>query len=192
MRLFIGIEIDEAVRARAVAIAESLRGRLESAGRQGGRMRWIPAGNLHITLWFLGEVQDDRTDAITRALGVPFGLAPFDLHLSGLGIFPPSGAPRVVWLGTRGEEALARLHAELAARLRPLGFEPERRQYSAHLTLARIATPPIGTRRADVRDAIGGLPGDAGSCRVDAVTLFHSRLSPKGATYDALLRVPLV
>ena len=188
MRLFIGIELDEQVRDAAAAIAESLRNRL------GPRIdaRWIPAANLHITLWFIGEVADDRAEALLRAIDQPFAEAAFDIHIAGLGAFPASGAPRVIWIGVpSGGERLVRLHAELAARLRAFGIEPERRGYSAHLTIARVKEVPGGDRDGQWRAAFRASPAVAGQCRVAAVTVFQSRLSPKGATYEPLLRVPL-
>ena len=172
---------------RAAAVAESLRTQL---GRRIDA-RWIPSANLHITLWFIGEVPDDRAEAILRAIRPPFREAPFDIQLAGLGAFPPSGVPRVIWVGVQsGAEGLARLHVELAERLRPLGIEPERRGYSAHLTIARVKDVP-GGERAAVRTAFRALPAVAGRCRVAVVTVFRSRLSPKGAAYEPLLRVPL-
>jgi 2'-5' RNA ligase len=188
LRLFIGVELDDAVRDSAAAIANSLRRYL------GDRVdaRWVPASNLHITLWFIGNVADDRTDEILRGMGRPFTIPVFDIHIAGLGAFPPSGAPKVFWLGVQsGAEHLAGLHAALSARLLPLGFEPERRAYSAHLTIARVKEVHRGKAEADLRASLRLIAVDAGTCRVTGVTVFRSHLSPKGATYEALLRVPL-
>lgn len=185
MRIFIGVELDDTVRESAAAAAASLRTQL------GARVqaRWIPADNLHITLWFIGEVAEDRAEQILRALGVPFPDESFDVRVAGAGSFPLSGAPRVFWLGvTSGAERLARLHAEIARRLQPLGIEPERRPYSAHVTVARVKE---ARDYRGLRAALRGIAAEAGISRVRAVTVFRSRLSPKGATYEALLRVPL-
>ncbi len=187
MRIFIGIELDDAVRRSAETIAASLRERL------GARLdaRWIPRDNLHITLWFVGEVGGDRADEILRAVDQPFTGGSFDVQITGAGAFPSSGAPRVFWLGVAsGAEGLARLHAEIAGRLRPLGLEPERRAYSAHLTIARIKALR-GRDYHHIRTTLRTIAADAGTSRVRAVTVFRSRLSPKGATYEALVRVPL-
>ena len=188
MRIFIGVELDDAVRDSAAAIADSLRCQFESRVDA----RWIPGANLHVTLWFIGDVTGDRADEILRAVGRPFTTRSFDAHFADLGAFPPSGAPRVFWLGVRlGAEQLASLHAELSARLLPLGIEPERRPYSAHLTLARVKDIRGGKGYADLRTSLRAAAADAGTCRIAAITVFRSHLSPKGATYEALLRVPL-
>ena len=188
MRVFIGVELDERVRTAVAEIAESLK---RSLGR-GVDARWIASANLHITLWFLGEVGESKLEAVRRALDSPFRETAFELQINGAGVFPPTGAPRVLWLGvTSGADALQGLNAELASRLPPLGFEPERRAYSAHLTIARIKDVSRGGSYREIRDAICNEPARAGRCRVEAVTLFRSRLSPKGASYEAVLRVPL-
>lgn len=188
MRLFVGVELDDRVRKAAHHIADSLR-------RDFGRRvdaRWVSAENLHITLWFLGEVADACADRTLRVLSSPFREMSFQVAISGLGAFPPSGAARVFWLGVRsGMEPLGRLNAELAERLPPLGFEQERRAYSAHLTIARVKEISRGLSHRDLRDMLSSRPADAGNCRIEAVTIFRSRVSSKGATYEALQRVQL-
>ena len=82
------------------------------------------------------------------------------------------------------------LHAEVGVRLLPLGFEPERRPYAAHLTIARIKDAR-GVRRQDIAAAAARLPVVVATSRIDSVTLFRSRLSPKGARYESILRIPL-
>ena len=187
MRLFLAVEISDTVRAAAAEAADALRHRIDVDAR------WISPGNLHITLWFFGEVADAQVRALTSALDTPLPVAPFEIELGGLGAFPPKGPPRVLWLGVRsGHDRLAALHRELAARLSVLGFEPERRGFSAHLTLARVRElrPTAGGNSA-LRRALTEAPAAGGHSPVTHVTLFRSRLSPKGASYEAVLRVPL-
>jgi 2'-5' RNA ligase len=188
VRLFVGVEIEERVREAAAIIAGALKDALGS----GVNATWIPAGNLHITLAFLGEVDEGHAEHVTRALSPRVREAPFDLVIEGLGAFPPSGAPRVLWLAViGGGDNLARLNDDVNARLSPIGFPPERRPFSAHLTIARVREIARGASFREVRQMLRTMPAHAGTCHVDAVTLFRSRLSPKGATYEALLRVPL-
>lgn len=191
MRLFVAAEPADAVRTSAAAAVERLRERLEIVHASRG-IRWVPAGNMHLTVWFLGEVSDARAAAILDAMRPPLAAPAFDLHLAGFGAFPPSGPPRVLWMGvTRGLEALARAHDEVGERLRPWGFPPEGRAYSAHLTIGRVKEPPTGPARAALRQALAYVHADAGACRIADLTLFRSRTSPKGAVYERLLRVPL-
>ena len=191
MRLFVAVEPSPPVRAAAVACAARLRDRLRRAGADHG-IRWVPEQNLHLTVWFLGEVSDARSAAVLDALRTPVAVPPFDLHLAGAGAFPPSGPPRVLWMGvSRGIEQLSRAHDEIGARLVPWGFAAEGRAYSAHLTLARVKEPPHGAARAAIRDILRDEAADAGTCRVTALTVFRSRTAPSGAVYEPVLRVPL-
>lgn len=190
MRIFIGVELDERVRAAAADVGERLRQRLQRS-RSGLDARWIAPENLHITVWFIGEVTDERGAQITRALETPFVTRSFDLHVSGCGAFPPSGPPRVFWLGlASGSDSIRRIYDEVKERFAPLGFEPEKRAYSPHLTIARVKDVDRGAARR-VTETLAGVTADCGSLRVQAATLFRSHLSPKGASYEPLLRVPL-
>jgi RNA 2',3'-cyclic 3'-phosphodiesterase len=190
LRLFLGIELSPEMKEAAFAASEHLRAEMAQAGLRVDA-RWIPAANLHITLWFIGEVDDARGARIADALKPPFAVAPFTLRAAGFGAFPASGPPRVFWIGvTAGMEPLRDLHRQLEARLTPLGFEPDRRSYSAHLTIARVKDVPRGASPR-IRGMLADTPADAGATGITAVTLFRSRLSPKGSTYEPLLRVPL-
>jgi|SRR5579872_73804 len=187
MRLFVGLRLGDAARALAVRIAAELRPKLE----RGLAARWVPAENLHLTVRFIGHVPDDRAPSVMAAVSPPLDVAPFEIELSGCGRFPPRGAPRVIWIGlTKGLPALTTLHEEFNRRLAPLGFLPENRPYSAHLTLARIkdaraaAARPIDAAFAHIRTGTVAQ-------RVNALTLFESRLSPRGPTYVEVCRVPL-
>jgi 2'-5' RNA ligase len=188
MRLFVGVELDDVVRRRAAAIADGAERLLSDMLV----VRWIAPENLHITLWFLGEIAEDRVPALSAALDRPFALPSFNLRLGGVGAFPSSGVPRVLWLGIQdGAESLAAIHTELAARLQPLGFLPETRPFSAHLTIGRVKSASPGLRPRDIRLRWTELLAEAGECRIQAVTLLRSRLSPRGAAYEPLVRVPL-
>jgi len=170
---------------------QRLRARLGDA-RPATGIRWVATGHLHLTVWFLGEVSEARASAVLDAMRPAIDVPPFELHIAGFGAFPPSGPPRVLWMGvTRGLEELASAHDQVGARLQPWGFAPEGRAYSAHLTVARVEDPAHGAARRALRRAIAHEPADAGSCRIQELTVFRSRTSPAGAVYEPLLRVPL-
>ena len=191
MRLFVAAHPSDEVRTGAARCADQLRDRLEHVGASRG-IRWIPPANLHLTVWFLGEVSEPRAGAVLDALRPPIPIAPFRLRVSGFGAFPPSGPPRVLWMGvTEGLQTLALLHEAVGARLEPWGFRPEGRAYSAHLTIARLKEPPQGEARSAIRHAVAHEQADAGGCRIDHLIVFRSRTSPSGAAYEPLLRVPL-
>lgn len=190
MRIFVGIELPESVRASAAKATGSLR-TLLNRHAPGLEVRWVEPANLHLTLWFIGEVADAQCDAIRASLERPWTSRAFELEFSGAGVFPGSGPLRVVWLGvSRGGDGLYTLHEEVEERLVGLGFVAERRPYSAHLTVARVKTArpadaaAARTCLADARPVVS-----AGT--IDRITLFRSRLSPRGARYEPLLHVPL-
>jgi 2'-5' RNA ligase len=189
VRIFIGIELEDSLKAACGEAARELQERLRAA-RVNLQVRWIPEHNLHITLWFLGDVNDERAAAIVERLRLRWPVPPFTLTAAGAGAFPASGPPRIVWLGvTGGAKRMAELYQELAVRLPALGFEAERRPYSPHISIGRVKE--AGRSAARARSILGEAGVHPGSCRIGAVTLFQSRLSPAGARYEPLLRVPL-
>lgn len=187
MRLFVAVDLDDALRRAAARLSRTIRDRLERAGSFG--VSWIAPDNLHLTLKFLGEIGDAAAGRIQEAMAAPFAEPVFDLELSDVGAFPPAGPARVVWFGVRaGAEALVRLQTEVETRLRGFGLPPEDRPFRAHLTVARFRAPVPGR----VRELLAvEAPVPIGRCSVRHVTLYQSHLSPKGARYVVLARAPL-
>ena len=186
MRLFVAVELAEGVRAEAGRAAARLAEALGPSAR--GAVSWVAPANMHLTLRFLGEVAEPVARELEERLSGPFKTPAFRLAAAGFGAFPPSGPPRVFWLGlTAGAEELARVHDEVEERVSGLGFDKEDRPFRAHLTLGRVKAPLSGARRV-----IASMPVEpVGECTVTQVTLFQSRLSPRGAVYTALARGPL-
>jgi 2'-5' RNA ligase len=188
MRLFVGLPVSDAVRAMAARVAADLKRRLETTIDA----RWVPLENLHLTVRFIGYVSDDRAPSLIDAISQPLEREPFDIDLGGCGRFPPRGAPRVIWAGvTRGLPPLTALHDEFNRRLAPLAFAPENRPYSAHLTLARIKDARVASAR-QLDAACEHIHTGSVSQRVDALTVFESRLSSQGPTYAEVRRIPLI
>jgi 2'-5' RNA ligase len=189
MRLFIAVELDDTVRSEAGRVADILRRRAHTMAPR-ARLTWVTPERMHLTVRFIGAADDEKLAGLRRVLEAPFETAGFMLSVQGTGTFPPKGPPRVVWAGLHdGRDRLLALEREMTARLSTIGIPPEDRPYNPHLTLARVREP-AGLRAAALLD---GLQSHAfGESPIDAITLFESRLSPKGPTYVALLRTALV
>jgi 2'-5' RNA ligase len=182
VRLFVAVELSDEMRQAASATIDDLQHRL------GRRLvaRWLPPDNLHITVRFIGEVSETTAPDLLRALTAPISLPPFEVRFGACGAFPHGGPPRVIWIGlANGVPSFATINGEMNRRLERFGFEAEQRQYSAHLTIARVKELARGSA-SDVRRILRETPIPDGHCRVDHATIFRSRLSPKGARYESL------
>ena len=187
MRLFTAIELGYVVCARAGALVDTLRRRAAQSAPN-AKVTWVAPQRMHLTLRFIGEVDDVRAESIVAALRPPMELTPFDVRWEGLGAFPSRGAPRVLWVAAAGGiEHLRDAERMVSDRLASLGIAREERPYSPHLTLARVREP-AGLRTGALFD---GVDGALGETHVNAITLFRSHLSPKGPTYVAMERTAL-
>lgn len=184
MRVFLAVDVDDEVRSGIRALIGRLRDALDRVVKGHGRVGWVSAERVHVTLHFIGEVPESRVTDLAAAVSRPIDVAPFDLALGGLGLFPPRGRPRVLWLGVEhGGDGLARVHEESGKRLTALGLPLDARPFAPHVTLARFREPgPAAVR--PVIEQVGG--SHVGSCRVNAITLYQSRLGAGGATYTPL------
>ena len=204
MRLFVAIELPPAVAESAASLGRVMKDRVgRSAPR--ARVTWVAPDRMHLTVRFIGGVDDARVPQLVTALAEPFATGAFDVALGEPGVFlsrgkpfgsaqgtpfgSAHGKPQVLWLALRtGVDALQRLEQEVSGRLDGLGIPRENRPFRPHLTLGRVREP-AGLRASALTEAITGPASARG--RVDAITLFESRLSPKGPTYIALQRTPL-
>ncbi len=188
LRLFVALEPPDQVRRRLRALQDELK---RAAGASVGDAKWVAVENLHLTLQFLGGVPEERRGAIEAAIGEAAATAtPLHLDVHGAGAFPSGRRARVLWAGLQGDlDRLGEFVAELGRRLAALGFPPEERPFSPHLTLAR-ARDPLGL--PGLAAALARC-GDGPSARwpVQEVVLFQSHLSPRGPCYEALARLRL-
>ncbi len=188
-RLFVALDLDDEVRAGVAAAVAGLR---LAAGPAGRSLRFGDPATVHLTLRFLGDVPGDQVDGVAAAVAAAAaGSRPLSLQVRGAGAFPTPRRARVVWLGLAGDLGpLAALAAALDARLAPLGFAPETRPFTPHLTVARArargGAPGLAMALATASAALAPVPWHA-----DALTLFESHLEHGGARHVALLRAPL-
>jgi RNA 2',3'-cyclic 3'-phosphodiesterase len=193
MRLFVAADLPDAAREAIAAeqkrIASALTKEQREPSRRGGALRWVKAEHSHLTLVFLGDVEDARVASVVESVGRNVDAAPFEIVFDGLGLFPPRGAPRVLWIGVdAGADALIDLQRELARRIAALGIPLEDRRFHPHLTLARWRESRSPDRQRVLTQASTGAIARA---RIGGVTLYQSRLSPDGPTYTALARANL-
>ena len=143
---------------------------------------------------FLGNIDAGRVDDITQGMQRACReLAPFKLALSNLGVFPNASRPRVVWAGVQGDlEPLVRLQTGIETHLARLGFPPENRPFTPHLTLGRVRDQASNPQRSRLGNAVSACFTEAPQpWSVQAAHLVRSDLGPRGATYTNLASVPL-
>jgi 2'-5' RNA ligase len=167
----------------------------------GADVLWVRAGNLHLTLKFLGDVDEAFLVEIGQALKTAAQRhAGFKISFQGVGCFPNVKRPRVVWVGIREPDALLRLQAYIETAMEGLGFEREAREFSPHLTIGRVrtginpASNAAGTTVASAEGlgrAIAGLSEKVfGALDVESISLMKSKLSPAGPEYTRLMDFP--
>src|SRR5262245_2297509 len=134
MRLFIAVDLDDAARD---AIAAEQKRLVAAIGSRGG-LRSVRADHMHLTLVFMGHVDDAKGPEIAAVTSETVAQAAFDLAFGGVGVFPPHGRPNVLWVGvTDGASEVTSVQREMASRVERFGIELERRPFHPHLTLAR-------------------------------------------------------
>ncbi len=154
-------------------------------------VKWLPPGGIHVTLKFLGEVEEGRQSELVRALGEAVtGARTVTLVVGGAGAFPDPQRPRVLWAGIAPDPAIELLADQVERVFAPLGFPTEARAFRPHLTLGRVARHARPRDFAGMADALEGLPVDAIAV-VDGVELIMSVLRPDGVGYERVHREQL-
>jgi 2'-5' RNA ligase len=168
LRLFVALDLPPALRDALASRASGLP-----------HARWVPPENYHLTLRFIGEVEPWRAEEVDECLAALRG-RPFDLALSGAGLFEKAGRIHSVWIGAERNDALAALQAKIETALQRIGLPPEKRRFAPHVTLAR-------TDRAAPEKCIAWVQANnlfrAATVRMEEFTLFSSRLGQEASVY---------
>jgi 2'-5' RNA ligase len=194
MRLFVALDIDDAIRARISLFVEGVRGFAPEA-------RWMAPESMHVTLKFIGEQPEPAVEKIKEALRT-ITAAPVKIAFRGYGFFPTARSARVLWIGLEAGPELGSLAAAIDERMFALGVAKEDRAYSPHLTLARGrgASGSPGRRRDDgpnrgfqlLQTKLPSFPTpEFGTMTAPGYFLYQSQLSPKGSKYTKLAEFPL-
>jgi 2'-5' RNA ligase len=176
MRLFIAIEIPDDLKKMIGRLHVDIPG-----------ARWVPAEQIHLTLAFLGEVEEIAVEQLGRELA-QIHQPEFRLSFSGTGCFPDRRRPRVLWIGVEPNPHLQALAAMVHEVLLACGIPQESRPFSPHITLARLKIPASGASAAffDRPEALKLPPFS-----VREFILFQSRLTPHGAVHSPIRGFPL-
>ena len=184
IRAFLAIDLPETLRP-GLALAQ---GELKKSQAD---VRWVPPGNIHITLKFFGNLPDAEVPPIiSAARQAASQQAPLSLKVLGAGAFPSSRSPRVVWLGLGGDLLpLSQFFHRLEKAFAQLGYPPEGRAFNPHLTLGRVRSPE---GRPQLSRTLEKLVVDWPPFQVREIILYQSVLSPRGSTYTPLEVIKLM
>jgi 2'-5' RNA ligase len=183
LRLFLAIDPGDGFRRQIASTVETIRG--STSG-----IRWVRDGKLHVTLSFLGEIDESRLADISAVMNdVAPRHAPFSVNVQGAGVFPNWQKLRVVWFGLKDDGQLARLAEDVREVRGILGLPPDR-PFRAHLTLGRSTGPLSAEQKTSLSKALapfkGSYPFD-----VSRVILMRSSPSMAGSEYTELASFPL-
>ena len=182
IRCFIAIELPAELKLKLAQLEAQLK------AEEQPWVKWVRPDSIHLTLKFLGNIAVDMTAAITGAIEESArGIIPFHLRASELGVFPNLKRAQVAWVGMSGEvDKLSQLQERLESNLTPLGFTPESRSFTPHLTLARLSNRASLDDRQRFGKLIASTRFEAGDIEVDAISLIRSQLTRGGAIYSRL------
>ncbi len=185
IRAFIAIKIPEDIQEKLGEIQKKLK-------QAAAHVSWVKPGNMHLTLKFLGNIEEDQSSKIITSLEDSIqGISPFQLQVGYAGAFPNLRYPRVVWIGVNDNEegSLKTLQDNLSSRLAPLGFKKEKGRFQPHLTLGRVRSQKNRSNLLRAVEAITKIW--VGEIAVAAVYLIGSELKSTGAEYTDLAEVKL-
>jgi len=181
IRSFVAFDIDNELVVRRLS---EVQGMLVNTG---ANLKLVKPQNIHVTMRFLGNISPPMVDLIHEEMK-QISFTPFEIELRGLGAFPSLRYARVVWAGIRkGADELVNVFNQLESRLRRLGFKPDRKGFSPHLTIARVRT---GRHKAELVKCVDDLADyEFGVIKADCLRLKKSVLTPKGPIYTTLREV---
>ena len=188
VRSFIAIELPDELKLGLTQLQARLK-----LDKQPG-VKWVEPYSIHLTLKFLGSVPIDRIGDITRAIEeAAQGIPPFHLEVVNLGVFPNLRRVQVAWVGISGQlDKLGQLQQGIESNLARLGFAPESRPFTPHLTLARLRQQVSQEERQRFGQLIGGTKFEVVyAIEVDTISLMRSQLTREGAIHTRIGSVGL-
>jgi len=188
IRAFIAIELPEKMRKQLSHLQSIVK------KNTGIDARWVDPYGIHLTLKFLGNVTSPQIEEIKGLLAQAVsGIAPLHLAMNGLGVFPSLTRIQVIWVGLTGDTAiLSQLQKRVEDNMSRLGFTPEERAFTPHLTLARVRDRVPPEQQQKLGQLItGGKLEESTPFEVKSINLMRSQLTPQGAIYSKLYTAEL-
>lgn len=157
-------------------------------------VRWLPVNNIHLTLKFLGDVSSSNISMLTEILQAEAAaVKPFEVSIGEFGTFPNINRPRVLWVGVQASQELMNLQRRIENETARLGYAPDTRPFSPHLTLGRVSRNANPSQVRGISDALRSYKlGFLGAARIQQVNLFRSDLKPDGAVYSKLFSADFI
>jgi len=184
IRAFIAVTLEPQVIAKIADVIDQLKPEIPG-------VRWVLPGNFHVTLKFLGDIDEALVEPIGAVLKQQLGLFPrCTINAKGLGVFPGPKRPRVLWVGLTGNGLLS-LAVKVEAALQPLGFAPEQRGFAPHLTIGRWRQTAEAPQVSLAQRLSLWQNYDFGASNIESVKFIQSVLKPEGANYFELNAVSL-
>ena len=183
LRCFIAVELPEELKKNIYVYMEKLKATTAD-------VKWISPENLHLTLKFLGNTQEELLKDINkRLISLAKAHDRFSLQVSGAGVFPNIKYPRVVWLGVHDSEEIIKLQHDIDESMEGLGFKRDEKQFTPHLTIGRVKS--MRNKDALIKELATLKEVDFGKIEVINITLMKSELKPGGAEHFKLSEILL-
>ena len=183
IRAFIAVDLPKEIHDCLAYVSTQLKEQIGDVP-----VRWVTPQNIHLTLKFLGEVSLNNIDVLTEMLvteATP--IAPMVISVGGLGAYPKMRSPRVIWVGVEAPQELEALQKGIDTQAARIGYAPDQRPFSPHLTLGRVSRNATPQEVRKIGDVLGAQKiGFLGVARIQAVHIYRSDLKQSGAVYTQL------
>lgn len=186
MRVFIAVELPQKLKEKVAKIQDKIK-----ESDKVNRIKWVSPDSLHITLKFLGEIEKQRLKDVFEVVEkTSSNFCCFSVNIQGMGIFPESGTPRVLWVGIEeGACELFQIVQKLEKDLFERGFAREKKEWKPHITIGRVKQI---INKQLIKNLVGREKNTEGAkVKVEKISVMQSRLTPQGAIYTPLKRFSL-
>lgn len=188
MRTFIAADFPPEIITKIEKITAYLKQQLP-----GRALKWVATDKMHLTIKFIGEIQNNKIAQVNEIMTHTLKSQPsFEIGIQNLGTYPHIHNPRVIWLGITQGAPLVTIHNRLDRALEELKIKSDRREYSPHLTLARVRRDTDRNFIKEISDTLSQFKVDSlGTITISKITLYKSKLTSEGPEYTPLHVVPL-